>query len=107
MENPGALSGLVRKLRRSADLSQRELAKRAGTSQPAIARYERGAAAPSWATVERLATACGRNLRIEVEAVTDPADVELAERLLELTPEGRLLALARCARLHEAVREQP
>ena len=107
MENPGALSDLVRKLRRSAGLSQRELAKRAGTSQPAVARYERGAAAPSWATVERLAAACGRNLRIGVETVPDPADVELAERLLELTPAGRLRALARYARLHETVRGQP
>jgi transcriptional regulator with XRE-family HTH domain len=106
MENLTALSGLVHKLRLGAGLSQRELAKRAGTSQPAIARYERGVATPSWTTVERLAVACGRSLRIGVEMVPDPADVELAERLLELSPEGRLHALARYARLREAVREQ-
>lgn len=106
MENSSSLSGLVRDLRRVIGLSQRELAKRAGTSQPAIARYERGAATPSWPTVERLASACGRKLRIEVETEPDPADVELAERLLELTPEGRLRALARYSALHEGVRRR-
>lgn len=104
MDKFGALSGLVRELRDSAGLSQRELATRAGTSQPAIARYERGAATPGWTTVERLAAACGRNLRIVVETKPDPADIESAERLLELTPEARLRALARYARLHEAAR---
>ena len=43
VEPPNAL---VRKLRVSAGLSQRALARRAGTSQPAVARDERGAATP-------------------------------------------------------------
>lgn len=84
-----------------AGLSQRGLAQRGGTSQPAIARYERGAATPSWETLQRLAAACGRWVRIESGVVPEPHDVELAEILLGLTPEERLRALPRYIRLRE------
>jgi len=97
MESPNTL---VRELRLAAGLSQRALAQRAGTSQPAVARYERGAATPSWETLQRLATACGQRVRISAEAVPDPHDVELAGVLLRLTPEERLRALRRYAHLH-------
>lgn len=96
MDSPGTL---LHQLRSAADLSQRELARRAGTSQPAIARYERGIATPSWKTLQRLAAACGRNVRLSAEIVADPHDVELAARMLELTPLERLRALPRYARL--------
>ena len=62
---------LVRDSRRSAGLSQAELARRAKTSQPAVARYEAGAATPSLATLERLLRACGRTL-LEAERRTLP-----------------------------------
>ncbi len=88
-------------MRSAAGLSQRALAKRAGTSQPAIARYERGLATPSWGTLQRLAAACGQRLRLVAEPTVDPHDVELAMRLLELTPAQRLRALSRYARLHD------
>jgi transcriptional regulator with XRE-family HTH domain len=97
MESPNLL---VRELRLAAGLSQRGLAQRAGTSQPAVARYERGAATPSWETLQRLAAACGRRLTISVDTAPDPHDVELAELLLRLTPLERLRALRRYARLH-------
>jgi transcriptional regulator with XRE-family HTH domain len=103
MSSPNAL---VRELRLAAGLSQRALAQRAGTSQPAVARYERGVATPSWETLQRLAKACGRRVTIAAEMVPEPHDIELAELLLELTPEERLRALRRYARLHEAAREQ-
>jgi transcriptional regulator with XRE-family HTH domain len=102
-ESPGAL---VRELRQAAGLSQRALAQRAGTSQPAIARYERGAATPSWETLQRLAAACGRWVRMSSGAVPDTHDVELAETLLRLTPLERLRALRRYARLGQEVRER-
>jgi len=92
---------ILRELRLAAGLSQRALAHRAGTSQPAIARYERGAATPSWETLQRLAAACGRRLRLSAEPVPEPHDVELALELLGLTPEQRLHALPRFARLRE------
>jgi transcriptional regulator with XRE-family HTH domain len=88
-------------MRLAAGLSQRDLARRAGTSQPAIARYERGSATPSWETLQRLATACGRWLKMNTGAIPEQHDVELAETLLELTPEERLQALRRFAHLRQ------
>jgi hypothetical protein len=96
MDSPQAA---LRAARSDADLSQRALAERAGTSQPAIARYERGLATPSWATLQRLLAACGRRARLSVEVAADPHDVELASRMLELTPLERLRTLPRYARL--------
>lgn len=92
---------IVRTLREQAGLSQRGLAKRAATSQPAIARYERGVSTPSWETLERLAEACGRRIEVDVAMRPDPHDLELARTLLDLTPLQRLRALPRYARLHE------
>ncbi|MGE5283318.1 MAG: helix-turn-helix domain-containing protein [Chloroflexota bacterium] len=101
MDSPQAL---LRQVRSAAGLSQRALAERAGTSQPAIARYEGGVATPSWETLQRLASACGRSVRLSAEVAADPHDVELAARLLELTPLERLRSLSRYARLRERVR---
>lgn len=99
-------SEILRDMRKSAALSQRALAERAETSQPAIARYERGSSTPSWETLERLAEACGRRLRLSAEIAPDPHDVALAERFLELTPEERLRAVGRFARLQGRAEEQ-
>lgn len=96
MDSPGSL---LHELRLAGGLSQRELAQRARTSQPAIARYERGVATPSWETLQRLAEACGRRVRLSTEVVPEPHDVELASLLLDLTPAQRLRALPRYARL--------
>jgi transcriptional regulator with XRE-family HTH domain len=104
MESPNLL---VRELRLAAGLSQRALARKAETSQPAIARYERGVATPSWETLQRLVAACGRRVTIRAEAIPDPHDVELAELLLRLTPLERLRTLERYARLRERAQLQP
>src|SRR3954451_9959252 len=58
---------LLRSARDEAGLSQAALATRAGTSQSAIARYERGVATPSIATLERLLMTCGRKLIVDSE----------------------------------------
>jgi len=58
------IARMVRRARTSAGLSQAKLAERAGTSQPALARYETGAALPTLPTLERLLAACGRRLQI-------------------------------------------
>ncbi len=94
-----SLGALVRELRLDAGLSQRALAQRAQTSQPAVARYEGNETAPSWATLQRLAAACGRRLEVKVEVAADPGDVELARQLLDLSPLERLNSLRRFARL--------
>lgn len=103
MSSPGQI---LKDLRRSAGLSQRALAERAETSQPAIARYERSVSTPSWDTMERLAGACGRRLRLSTEIAPDPHDVALAEHFLELTPQERLRAVRRFARLISLAEQQ-
>jgi len=44
----------IRRVRRKHGLTQKELARRSHTSQPAINRYERGKSRPSRATLERI-----------------------------------------------------
>jgi hypothetical protein len=85
-------------LRRASGLSQRDLAKRAGTSQPAIARYESGTATPSWDTLQRLAFASGHYLQLNAVPLPDRDDPKLAELMLDWTPLERLHAARHYAR---------
>ncbi len=57
---------LLRRARGRAALSQRELARRAGTAQSVVARIERGQTSPTWATLQRLLGAAGCELRAAV-----------------------------------------
>ena len=82
---------LIREARRRAGLTQAELATRAGTSQPAIARYERARAMPDLSTLHRIIEACGFELRLEL-AEQDEQRVAAEEAALERTVEERLLA---------------
>jgi transcriptional regulator with XRE-family HTH domain len=56
--------GLVRRMRREADLSQRALGESLGVSQARISEIEAGAGSqgPTWALMERIAAACGREI---------------------------------------------
>jgi predicted nucleotidyltransferase/DNA-binding XRE family transcriptional regulator len=60
------IGSTIRRTRQHAGLSQVELARRAGTSQSALARYEAGAALPTLPTLERLLQGCGRQLQLRV-----------------------------------------
>lgn len=60
-----SISQAIRQARLDANLSQVDLAARAGTSQSALARYETGVALPTLPTLERLLAACGRRLGIQ------------------------------------------
>ena len=55
-------------MRRRQGLSQADLARRAGTSQPVISAYEHGRRDPSFGTLERLVEAAGERLRIGADA---------------------------------------
>lgn len=66
---------LLREARGLAGLSQLGLARRAGTSQSAIARYETGAAQPSLPTLERLLAACGARLEMRLAVETRRSSV--------------------------------
>ncbi|ATO16446.1 transcriptional regulator [Micromonospora sp. WMMA2032] len=73
----GQVAHAVRHEREQAGLTQQALAGRAGLSQAAVARIERGDRLPSLPTVERLLGALGRQLRIEVEPLDSHLDATL------------------------------
>src|SRR6267378_3998411 len=60
----------VRSMRMGAGLTQAQLAKKIGTTQPAIARLEKGldVRTPRWDTLQRIATALGRQLKLKFAA---------------------------------------
>jgi DNA-binding XRE family transcriptional regulator len=62
----------LRQLRTSAPVSQAELARRIGTSQPAIARLEAGLADPKLSTIARYAAALGFELHFNWQRVRAP-----------------------------------
>ena len=94
---------LIRDARHRAGFTQAELAARVGTSQPAIARYERARAMPDLPTLHRIVEACGFELRLEL-AEPDPQREAAARIALERTPEERLEANTRQAELVYALR---
>ena len=56
----------IAEARHRAKLSQQQLAKRLGTSQATVARWESGAQLPSTRTLTKLAEATGSRLRVEL-----------------------------------------
>lgn len=82
---------LVREARHRAGLSQSELARRMGTSQPAIARYEKARTMPDLATLMRIVEACGLELRFQL-AEPDRQRQGNEQAALERSVEDRLLA---------------
>lgn len=82
-------AAIIREARRRTSLTQRELSRRAGTSQPAVARYESGEVEPSPSTLRRLLRACGFDLRVELVPL-DPAELDLLKRNLRMTHRERL-----------------
>lgn len=99
----GLAADLILSARLRAGLSQRELARRAGTSQSTLNRYERGKVEPSLRTVNRLVHACGLELRTTL-AEPDPHDAILVQESLDLTPEERLAKLTSWSRFVAASR---
>jgi transcriptional regulator with XRE-family HTH domain len=55
---------MLAKARRAAELSQEELAARAGTSRPTLSSYEHGHRSPSLATATRILAAAGYELSV-------------------------------------------
>lgn len=62
-----ALAKVVNGARNRAGLTQAELARRMGTTQPVVARLEGGRTRPSMRTLERFAKATGSRLLIRFE----------------------------------------
>lgn len=64
----------VRELRRKAGLTQTELARIAGTSQPTIAAYEAGLKSPTMKTLSRIARAVGLEATVSFAPVMTRED---------------------------------
>ena len=76
---PDDIGSVLREARERQGLSQRRLALRAGTSQDAISRIERGAEAPTLERFAQLMQVLGRRPVFELEALEGPvASSELA-----------------------------
>ncbi len=75
---PSESAALLQLARLKADLSQRELAERAGVPVTMISAYERDQRQPTLATLLRLLRAAGFDLRLHLAAY-DPHDETLAD----------------------------
>ncbi len=104
MRLDGDLGGLVREVRRSAGLSQVELAAAIGTTQSAVSRWERGHDAPRADTLVAILRACG----YEADLVARPRDtgVDRAQirEMLSMAPERRLASSVNVSRMHAGAR---
>jgi transcriptional regulator with XRE-family HTH domain len=85
-------------------LTQRELAIRAGTTQPVIARLESGRSTTSLERLIRFVRACGFDLVVRVVPLDEDAWT-LAEQGREMTPDQRLDRLLAGVELLETGRE--
>jgi transcriptional regulator with XRE-family HTH domain len=88
---------IIRHARVRAGFTQQELARRAGITQPALARIEKNRAVPRYNTVIRLLAECGMTLEA-LPAEGRGIDRSTIRRMLELTPRERLDVAAQEAR---------
>ncbi len=90
--------------RRSAGLTQRELARRAGVPQPTIARIESGHQMPRADTLDKLLRACGWELDMTLRR-GEGEDRSLIGHWLSLTPSDRAVGGAAYGRALSQVRQ--
>jgi transcriptional regulator with XRE-family HTH domain len=87
------VAATLRRARREAALSLRQIAERAGTSHATIAAYEKGTKTPGAATFVRLLEACGYGVEIRLsprirsrDGLDRGDELEQALRLAEQFP---------------------
>ncbi len=109
MSSHRSAARLLETARLDAGLSQRELARRAGTTQSVIARIEGGKAKPRWDTLETLLRAAGFDLYADLSpaAVADTHMLADVPRILSLTPEDRLREVAALSRFVVSAQRVP
>jgi transcriptional regulator with XRE-family HTH domain len=99
---------LIREARRRHGLAQAELAKRLGTSQPAISRIEQDQVSPTVETLEHILNALGETLRVSTIPLSLPAPGASNQSIAELRADYRLSPeerLAQAAQLSEVATE--
>jgi len=82
-------AALIKAVRRRQGLTQADLARRMGTSQPVISAYEHGRRDPTYQTLRKLVEAGGERLQLDAAPrrldLPPPADLEEhAVRLLDV-----------------------
>ena len=102
-------AAIIRASRRRQGLTQAELARRAGTSQPVISAYEHGRRDPTLETLRRLVEAGGERLRVDAvrpgPGQPTPADARAhARRLLDVLSLADAIPVRRRSRVLEAPR---
>ena len=95
---------LVCEARKRAQLTQRELADKVGTTQSAIARLESGRTRPAFDDVLRLVRLCGMDLDIMMSE-RDDSDWAQALRQLQLPRAKRIRRMEDVARQMRRMRE--
>lgn len=80
----------IRRRRLAHGLTQAQLALRAGTTQTALSRLERGAISPTFATLERLLFVMGESATLEVTPLEGEQDEAHLADLLRRSPAERL-----------------
>jgi transcriptional regulator with XRE-family HTH domain len=83
---------LIAEARKRGRLTQAELARRLGTHQPVVARWETGRTKPDFVTVQKAIRAAGFELTVGLTPLDDH-DVTLIRRELRLLPHERLTAM--------------
>lgn len=91
---------LLHTARVRAHLTQRDLAKRAGTAQSVVARIELGLTSPSYSTLSALFRAAGFELHMQLQTapVCDSHMLDDVARIQGLPPEERLSELGNASR---------
>lgn len=84
------IGGALREVREQQGLSQRRLALRAGTSQDAISRIERGAEAPTLERLAQVLLALGRRPVLGVESLDGPVPQSELAATDAMSPSERL-----------------
>ena len=96
-------AALIKQARRSAGLTQQELATRLGVTQAAVAQLEGPRANPSLGTLERALRATGHQLELRAVRRCPSIDTTLLREALRLSPAERLAAADRLLREAERI----
>ena len=94
---------LIRSARQEAGLSQTELAKRVGSKQSVVSRWETGVDEPRLSTLDRVLGACGFSIALVVEP-EDFVDRSQIRQQLAQTPDQRLESVVNLSRLLASAR---
>ncbi len=94
---------LIRDARSAAGISQAELARRLGTTQSAVSRWERGHDEPRLSRLGGILGACGFRPQLRLDPVDDVDRAQIRQQLA-LSPAERLASVTNVSRFVQAAR---